>query len=306
MSSFSITEARKYASATYGRHFILLLKASALVGISLWLCSAAPDYVAQKLGVTQSVFSIDWSPLAETIQGEFVLNFTTGMFLAKYAVFSVWGALQAAPYVWITIFLIWLLAWALQLFLLVGFMNLCLHIKDNEKGLLDLLFKVSKQQVIRIVGGIVVLMLSAIVILQIVPFFLMLFSTPKIFWGMLFLGFIVFPSLWAWYMKGVFFYPLCIIDTPTSGVRGAVRLSKKISSGHFFRIWAAFMMMLFVVAIEALILLVILALVISFFNGGASFNLKVHPGIIAFCFYPFCFLYYSFIYRALNPKQSVD
>jgi hypothetical protein len=208
MSPFSIKEARKYASATYGKNLLVLLKASALVGISLWLCSAVPSYVAQQLGVTQNIFSIDWNPLAESIPGEFELNLTAALFLAKYAFFSVWGAFKAAPfYVWIIILLTWLLVWMLQLYLVVGLLNLCLHITDNKSSSFGLLFKVSNHQVIRIIGGILVLILSAILVMQIAPVVLMLFSTPKIFWGMLFVGVIVFPGLWAWYMRGVFSIP---------------------------------------------------------------------------------------------------
>jgi hypothetical protein len=151
MAQFSLKDGIQFSFSTYGRHFILLLTASALVAGSYWLATVAPRFVAERLGVHQ-VLDVDMVSMMQQPQDQATDQST--MVLQKVQEISTKISMHlqgASKHLLALVLLVFLLVWGFYLTLVLGFMKLVLTIKDKGTGSLDLLFSVSPRQVMRFI-----------------------------------------------------------------------------------------------------------------------------------------------------------
>lgn len=303
MAQFSIKKALGFSFSAYGKHLVLLLCASSLIGVSMWLCNAAPRYVAQRLGVYKTM-AVDLTPAAQsgaalTDQSKMVLQKVQKV-TAKVATHLKTTSKSLLGIV----FLVFLLAWGLYLFLILGFMKLGLHLTDKNNGSLEFLFESSLRQVFRFIGATLLLGLYAIcgiigIGVLTTPFAMLctgLLGDSVTIVLSLGLWVVLFVAVMCW-LVGYAFYGYCIVDKPNIGARDALRMSRDMSHGSRGRIILAFVLVSMIVGV------VVFAINKLFFmNGMSMMQYRVAAAQVAstIVISPFWILFCSFIYRSLS------
>ena len=303
MAQFSIKEAVKFSFAAYGKHVVLLLSASALVGASLWLATVAPRYISQKLGIEHHLIRQDINAAgvpydeAKADPSTITQQKTEGM-IARISA----RPLESGALILVTIF-----AWALFLMLLLGCMKLGLSLVDKNAGSLRLMFQISARQMMRFMGaasvfGVGVLIVVAFFLLPIFTCFMMSRQGPPPIAILLVFGLILgctSVALFAWILRS-FFFGFCIVDKPTIGMFDALGMSSEMAHGSRWRI------------ITALLIFTLLVLIIGYF-ANAFILMSGMVGVIGYAqevtrfacvllIAPFSISYFSYIYRSLTRK----
>jgi hypothetical protein len=307
MAQFSIKEAVKFSFAAYGRHLVLLLTASALVGASVWFARVAPRSVSQKLGIEPHLIRQDTKVVGMSYDEAKADPSTITQERAEGIVSRIFARpLESGALLLVTIF-----AWILFLFLLLGCMKLGLSLVDKNTGSLQLLFQISARQMRCFFGasllfGLVlfILLMTAGVLLGVPMFALTLKGTSiPLFlrFGVLLLGSIVAVIVLAWALR-FFFYGYCIVDKPTIGVFNALGMSSEITCGSMWRIVAALLIFTGLVAgVEYLInMLVILSGVVGVMGEKQEVTRFACVVLIT----PFSIPYFSYIYRRCTQKSA--
>jgi|GEM_PF-1729030 len=244
MAQFSIRETLNFSLSAYARHIVLLLCGSVMLAGSLWLAHMAPRMVAEKLGAhVQIDMDMSQAPAEEqTEQAAEILQ------KVQRVTALISGHLQAAPKHALAIaFLVWLCCWALYLFLLVGFMKLCLVLKDKDSASINLMVSASTRQVLRFVGAFALYFLYAFcVVIGISVLTIPLGMLLKGILGGMVTG-ILGITLWVvlliasfCWLVGYAFFGFCIVDKANVGVRDAFRMSKEITRGSRWHLLGAF------------------------------------------------------------------
>lgn len=304
MAQFSIKSALAFSFKSYVKHIVLLVSAAAVVGISLWSCTAAPRYVARQLGVEQI---LDPLPAVSVQPGQPVDQQVIAQKVQE-AVSQAVIKIQAAPkHFLLLLFLTFLLVWGIYLVLLLGFKKLALHIKDSNTGSLRILLQISIRQVLRFIAA--SLLYGAYSIVGVACFI----GLP-VFFGMasrgffgqqvvqllsIGLGILLFITVIYW-LVGYALYGYCIIDKPHLETLDALKMSRDMTRGSRGRLIVALVVMGIFIAL-------VLGLIskISMMAGLGSFidpkNVVGHV-VSVMLTSPLWFLYLSFIYRALGGK----
>ena len=300
MTHFSAKKAIEFSFSTYRKHLVLLVIASAAIAGSLWVCSGHLERIAQQSGIDRALDIVAiakeqghpataWSVIAQVITN-----------------------LKTIPaHYYIAILLVAVFGYVLFFFLIVGFMNLCLALKDTGHGSLKLLFSSSFVQVKRFVGSAVLYFLSTFIgfvgaALAVVPMTMLckLFLSNKIttiLSAAVCLCLMLAVVVWV---MGYGFFGFCILDKSQIGSLEALRMSAALSKGHRGRIVKTLLMIFLVVIIPLLILLAVVATVAQTFSWGDYATGALLNSASAMVTYPLFFLCGSYLYRSLNPKQS--
>ena len=264
MAQFSVKEAAKYSLSTYGKHFVLLLSASALVAGSYWFATKAPRFVAEKLGVHQ-VLDVDMVAMMQQPQGQATDQSTMVLQKVQEVTAKIFTHLQVAPKHLLTlVLLVFLLVWGLYLTLILGLMKLVLTIKDKDsascKGIL------SHNMTILLA---VILWIALAV------------------------------AMFCW-LVGYCFYGYCIVDKPTIGAREALRMSRDLSRGSRGRLIAA---VTFLAALGMIGMFIVNKLMMMGGCACAPEQQRAVAALaVMVVTYPFTMPFFSYIYRSLSVK----
>jgi hypothetical protein len=148
MAQFSIKEAVTFSFVSYGKHFVLLLSASAIVGASLWLATVGPRYVAEKLGIEHHLIRQDSNAVGISYD-EAKADPST---ITQSGAEGIVGRISARPLESAALILVTAFVWALFLFLLLGCMKLGLNLVDKNSGSLGFVFQISTCQMMKFFG----------------------------------------------------------------------------------------------------------------------------------------------------------
>ena len=307
MAQFSVKEAAKYSLSTYGKHFVLLLSASALVAGSYWFATKAPRFVAEKLGVHQ-VLDVDMVAMMQQPQGQATDQSTMVLQKVQEVTAKIFTHLQVAPKHLLTlVLLVFLLVWGLYLTLILGLMKLVLTIKDKDSASLELLFSVSPLQVMRFIGASILFGLYSIcgligMAVLTIPFAILckgILSHNMTILLAVILWIALAVAMFCW-LVGYCFYGYCIVDKPTIGAREALRMSRDLSRGSRGRLIAA---VTFLAALGMIGMFIVNKLMMM---GGCACAPEQQRAVAALAVmvvtYPFTMPFFSYIYRSLSVK----
>ena len=306
MAQFSVRDGISFSLSTYGKHFVLLLSAAALVAGSYWFATVAPRFVAEKLGVHQ-VLDIDMVSMMQQPQSQATDQSTMVLQKVQEVTAKISMHLQAAPkHLLALVLLVFLLVWGLYLTLVLGIMKLALTIKDKDSGSLELLFSVSPLQVMRFIGASILFGLYAMC--GIIGMAVLTIPSAILCKGILGDKVTMLLALLLWialavamlfWLVGYIFYGYCIVDKPTIGAREALRMSRDISRGFRRRIVAA-------VIIMSLFGGIVMFVANKLAMLGCACTPEQQKTVAALAVmvvsYPFSMPFFSYIYRSLSNK----
>ena len=298
MSQFSTKKAIEFSFSTYRKHFVLLTTASALMAASLWFCSGSLERIARQSGISQA---LDSAAIAKE-QGH---PATVGSIIAQ-----VGTNLKSIPgHYYIAMILVAFLGYALFFFLALGFMNLCLTLKDTGHGSLKILFSSRFSQVKRFAGGAVLYFLSVGIgmvgaVFAIIPmtmlckFFLSEKITPIVSAAVC-LCLIVAVLVWV---MGYMFFGFCILENPSIGSFEALRMSAALSKGFRGRIVKTLFLTFLVVMVPLIVLLVAVLVMGKMLSLGDYTSAALLNSMSVLITYPLFFLCSSYLYRSLKTR----
>jgi hypothetical protein len=305
MAQFSVKEGIRFSLSAYGKHFVLLLSASVLVGASYWLATVAPRFVAEKLGVHQ-VMEVDMvSMMQQPAQGQETDQSKMVLQKVQEVTTKISMHLQAAPkHLLLVVLLVFLLVWGLYLMLALGMMKLGLSIKDRDGGSVALLFSVSVRQVMRFIGASILFGLYTIcgvigIAVLTVPFAMLCKGLlgDKV---TLFLSIILWVALviaMVCWLIGYVFYGYCIVDKANVGARQSLRMSRDISRGARRRIFAA---ALIVMMVGGACMFIANKLMTVCGSCSPEQQRTLVSLIVVIVSYPFSVPFFSYMYRSLS------
>ena len=300
MSHFSTKKAIEFSFSTYRKHFVLLVTASALMAASLWICSGSLERIAQQSGISQA---LNISAIAKE-QGH---PATVWSIVAQVG--TNLKAIQIQYYA--ALLLVALLCYALFFFLALGFMHLCLTLKDTGHGSLKLLFSSRFAQVKTFAGGAVIYFLSmfagflcASFVSALVGMMCRFFLTVKMITPLTVVMCVCLLAVAAVWVVGYMFFGFCILDNPTIGSFEALQMSAALSKGSRGRIIKTLFLTFLVVMVPLTVLLAAVLVMGKMLSLGDSTSATLLNSMSVLITYPLFFLCCSYLYRALNPKQS--
>lgn len=305
MAQFSVKEGVRFSLSAYGKHFVLLLSASVLVGASYWLATVAPRFVAEKLGVHQ-VMDVDMvSMMQQPAQGKETDQSKMVMQKVQEVSTKISMHLQSAPkHLLLVVLLVFLFVWGLYLMLVLGMMKLGLSIKDRDSGSLGLLFSVSARQVMRFIGASILFGLYTIccvigIAVLTIPFAMLckgLLGDKVTILLSVILWIALIVAMMCW-LLGYVFYGYCIVDKATIGARQALRMSRDVSRGARRRIFAAVLIVMMVGGACMFIANKLMAMC-----GSCSIEQQrmLVTIIVLIVNYPFSVPFFSYMYRSLS------
>ena len=308
MAQFSVKDGIQFSLSAYGRHFVLLLSASALVAGSYWLATVAPRFVAEKLGVHQ-VLDIDMVTVMQDPQDQATDQSRMVLQKVQEITAKISTHLQAAPkHLLALVLLVFLLVWGLYLILVLGMMKLGLSIKDKDSGSLAILLEVSASQVMRFIGASLIFglyFISALIGMAVltIPFAILckglLGEGVRIFLSVS-LWLVLAVAMLSWLVRYTF-YGYCIVDKANVGAREALRMSRDISHGSRRRVIAAVAFM----AIVGIVVMFLAHKAIAMSGCACSLAQKnmIASLVIMIVTYPFSIPFFSYMYRSLSTKS---
>lgn len=307
MAQFSVKEAARFSLSAYGKHFVLLLSAAALVAGSYWFATVAPRFVAEKLGVHQ-VLDVDMVTVAEQPQDQATDQSKMVLQKVQEVTAKISTHLQAAPkHLLALVLLVFLFVWGLYLTLVLGMMKLGLSIKDKDSGSLALLVQVSGRQVMRFIGASLLFglyLICALIGMAVltIPFAILckgLLGESATILLSASLWIVLAVALLCW-LVGYCFYGYCIVDKPNLGAREALRMSREISHGSRRRIIAAVALLGALGAVAMFVAHKVMAM------SGCACSLAQRNMIASLAImvvtYPFSIPFFSYMYRSLSTK----
>jgi hypothetical protein len=299
MSQFSSKKAIEFSFLTYRKNFLVLVTASAIMAVSSWFFSGTAQRIAQKSGISHA---LDIAAIAKE----------QGHPATAWSVMSqVLTNLKTIPgHYYIALLFVGLLGLVAYSFLMLGFINLCLTLKDTGYGSLKLLFSLNFAQVKHFAGasflfctsmvlGFLSVGLFSALIGTLCRFFLTVKMTIPITTVLcvFLLGVVLFWSI------GYVFFGLCIIDKPSIGSFEALQMSAAFSKGFRIRIIKTCALIFLLVMFFLIVLLVpVVAIMKMLFFADYKVIELVHFAT-DFMIYPFVYLSNSYLYRSLNPVK---
>lgn len=300
MSQFSTKKAIEFSFSTYRKHFVLLTIASALMAASLQICSGSLERIARQSGISQA---LDSAAIAKE-QGH---PATVWSIIAQ-----VGTNLKTIPgHYYVALLLVALLGYALFFFLALGFINLCLTLKDTGHGSLNLLFSSRFSQVKRFAGGAVLYFLTLFIgfvgaIFAIIPMTMMstFFLSEKI--GPMISAVVcicLMLAVAAWVMRYMFF-GFFILEKSPIGSFEALQMSAALSKGFLGRIVKTLFLTFLVVMVPLIVLLTAVLVMVKMLSLGDYTSAALLNSMSVLITYPLFFLCSSYLYRSLQTKQS--
>jgi len=301
MSQFSSKNAIEFSFSTYRKNFVLLATASAIMAVSSWFFSGTAQRIAQQSGISQA---LDIAAIAKE-QGH---PATVWSIIAQ-----VGTNLKTIPgHYYIALLFVGLLGLAAYSFLMLGFMNLCLTLKDTGHGSLKLLFSLNFAQVKHFAGASFLFCTSMILGFLSVGLFSALIGTLCRFFLTVKMTIPITTVLCVFLLGATFFWCIgyvffgfCILDKPSTGSLEALKKSAVFSKGFRTRIIKTFAL-IFLVGMFFLIVVLLPVGVIMKTLSFADYRIEtLFSSVSDFMIYPFVYLCNSYLYRSLNPKQFV-
>jgi hypothetical protein len=301
MTPFSSKQAIEFSFSTYRKHVVLLATASALLSASLWVCSQSLERIAHQCGISQAFDSV----AIVKKQGHLA---TGGSIIAQLGT----NLKAIPPCYYILLLMVALLGYALFFFLMRGFMNLCLTLKDTGQGSLKLLFSSRYIQLKRFTGGALLYLLSifggfvgatfAVVPMTMLGKFLLNNKITVIVSAGACICLMIAVVVWS---MGYMFFGFFLLDNPQMGSFKALQMSAALSKGFRTRIVKTLAGTFLVVMGPLLLLLGSVWGIGKMLSVGDSTSSVLLEFISAFITYPLFFLCATYLYRSLNPaKQS--
>ncbi len=294
MSQFSIRQAVGFAGSAYVKHWMVLLAAGLVVGVSHYVREYVPRMVAQKLEIYQQVtVKLDMAEQPVMQQAHFVLE-------------KISAHLQNTPKHLLLIMLLTLLVcWVLYAFVLCGFIRIVLNIKDKDTAHLGLFLEDTKV-IFRAMGTFLIILLYALSMLVGIAFLsvpavmiikhLLGVGLMRIMMGMT--SMIVIAGAFGYWLVSYLFPLFCLVDKPQTTIRAALAMGQTLVSGMRIKLLGALFLL-------ACIIMPISAVIINFLGvfGVASVHQSLlQQSIASVITAPFGYLYMGFIYRALTEK----
>ncbi len=300
MAQFSAKKTYDLSFSAYYKHFVLLVMATIIVAAPLWFCSGILERIARQSGIPEAVNII---AIAKK-QGHPAGFASVGSEMAANL-----KTIPAQYYLaWLLVFLC---GYALFFFLTFGLMNICLTLKDTGHGSLKLLFSSSFDQVKHFVGAAVLYWLgmiggSIVAVFAVVPVIMI----GKLFLGIKIITMVsvtvclcLFFAILVWLM-GYMFFGFCILDNPYIGSLEALRMSAALVKGYRGQIIKT-LLFTFLAAMGPLFMLLVVGMTgTKLFLAGSDMSTFLINFVFILVTYPIFFLCSSYMYRALNPKQS--
>ncbi len=309
MAQFSIREALRFSFSTYARHIVLLVCAAAIVAGTHQAFKDVPRFVAQKLGVHREI-DIDMTVRpqdGQTDQSALVFQ------KVQEVTAKISTHIQTTPkHLLGIVFLTWLFLWMVYLATVLGFMKLCLALRDKGVGSLKAM-SVSLRQAMRFIGAFIIYVLYMIcgiigVSVLTIPFAVVCkgFCGDAVTGALsLLLWFGLFAAVLAW-VVGYAFFGFCIADNPAVEARQSLRMSRDLTHGQRWRVIGAFVVASFF-SITALVIIHKLVglgsaepMSMSMMMTGPKRDIAQALSIIVTS--PFWMLYLASIYRSLRGK----
>lgn len=292
MAQFSIRQSIKFAFTAYAKHWMVLLGASVLLGLSGYLLQVAPRMVAQRIGAYQAVVVDQEMDMSQPVMQRF--NVITAKLSAHIE--------NAPKHLLLLLFLVLLACWIIHVFFMCGLIRVSLRVKDKDAASLELVLE-DKPVVFNAMGVIVVVALYAICMLIGIA----ILSTPvvlllktvlgagmiRVMMGMT--GLVVVLFAFTFWVVGYMFTLFCVVDKPKTGVRAALVMSKTLVSGLRVKLIGA----LFILSVIVLPLSLLLKNLLMM--GGVT-EMALQHAIAAIILSPIMYLYLTYIYRNLNSK----
>ncbi len=308
MAQFSVKEAAKFSLSAYGKHFVLLLSAAALVAGSYWFATVAPRFVAEKLGVHQVLDVETVTMMQQPVQGEETDQSRMVLQKVQEVTTKISMHLQTAPkHLLALVLLVFLLVWGLYLTLVLGMMKLGLSIKDKDSGSLALLLQVSPRQVLRFIGA--TLLFGLYALCAVIGIAVLSIPFAMVCKGLLGDGVTMFLSVSLWivlavamlcWLIGYCFYGYCIVDKANLGAREALRMSRDIAHGSRRRIIAACLLLF---ALGGVVMFIAnKAIMMSGCACPLAQQRMIASLVIMVVTYPFSIPFFSYMYRSLSTK----
>ncbi len=300
MAQFSVKEAIVFSFSKYLKHFVLLTGAMLVLEVFPVAYLNVPRYVAQKLHiehVLDATFTLRYDqPLVQTGQD----------IASQILTYS-----QSAPaHLLLLVWLVILLSGGLHFFLGLGFVNLGLTLVDKDRGSLKLLFQVSFAQTARFFGSLILLCGYLLVMLtSIVIAFIPLGRLGNAFFGgfitsMIAQGVGVCVGLWVLCcLLDSIFCADYLIDMPQLGALGSLMKSRALVRGFRLRIATTLTGLFFLTMAFLYVTFIAINPVINIFFGK-KIIVFIRGIVISMTVWPLFSVCISYIYRALNPKQS--
>ena len=298
MTHFSSKKAIEFSFSTYRKHFVLLTTASALMAASLWLCTGSVERIAQQSGISQA---LDIAAIGKE----------QGHPATVWSVIAQVGAnLKTVPgHYYIALLLVVLLGYALFFFLALGFMNLCLTLKDTGHGSLKLLFSLRFAQVKRFAGGAALYFLSLCIgfvgaglfsalVGMMCRFFLSVKMTIPV---TTVVCVCLLAATFVWVM-GYMFFGFCILDKPHISSLEALQMSAALSKGFRGRMVKTLFLTFLVVMVPLMVLLTAVLIMGKILSLGDYTSAALLNSMSILITYPLFFLCCSYLYRSLQSK----
>lgn len=299
MSHFSVKEAISFSFSIYRKHFVLLATASVIIASVLSGCSASLDRIARQSGLSTA---LDTAALVKkqgysgTVQSLGTETLTL---------------LKAVPlHSYISLVMIFILGYAFFFFLMLGYLHICLALKDTEHASLKLLFVSSFSQVKRFIGAAILYGLGMMagclgalfltVLISMMGRFFLSEKTMLLITPVLCISFML--VMFGWLM-GYIFFGFCLLDEPTSSSWEALQTSGSLSTGFRSRIVKTFGALFGVVIIP---LVLVLAMIMAggklLAVGDMRMATFIHF-ISIIVTYPFFSLASAYVYRSLTKTK---
>jgi hypothetical protein len=302
MAQFSIKESVKFSFAAYGKHCVLLLSASALVGASLWVATVAPRYVSQKLGIEHHLIRQDTTAVGISYN-EAKADPST---ITQQGAEGMISRIFARPQESVTLILVTVFGWGLFLMLLLGCMKLGLSLVDKTAGSLQLFLNTPFDQMMRFAAAsmLIGLLVGGLFVGIGVSFVLKIFLKGIVGSALgkllaLVLGSSLVIFLFVTLLRYVF-YGYCLVDNPALSAVGALERSRKITRSSLWALGgAALVYGLFVITLGYGVNVVLILTGIREMMGK---NPELIQVVCTVLITPFTITYFSFIYRALTQQ----
>jgi hypothetical protein len=247
MAQFSIREALRFSCLAYAKHVALLLAAGLLVGASLWMTSAVPLLVAQKLGIpTVTIDMLSVEPATDSPSLSGTIQSQRALAKVQEAIKVIIVHIQNTPKHHLLLLLILCVGlWLLHMFFVMGLVKNSLAIRDTGKGSVALLFEAGSVfwrwiGATLLFGSYLMCMVLGMSVLTI-PFAFIVHAivhtdnaTALIAlgtWAVLLLAIL----LWA---ASYLFFGFCLLDNKPKGARQALSMSQDLAKGSRIKIVA--------------------------------------------------------------------
>ena len=266
---------------------------------SLQICSGSLERIARQSGISQA---LDSAAIAKE-QGH---PATAWSIIAQLGT----NLKTISGHYYVALLLVALLGYTLFFFLGLGFMNLCLTLKDTGHGSLKLIFSSKFSQVKRFSVGAVLYFLSMFILFvcalfAIIPMTMLckFFLSDKItIIVSAAVCLCVMAAAMVWVM-GYMFFGFCVLENSTIGSFEALRMSAALSKGHRGRIVKTLFLTFLVVMVPLTVLLAAVLVMGKMLSLGDYTSAALLNYTSILITYPLFFLCCSYLYRSLQIKQ---